>query len=203
MCDGGDGALGGRGSWGCGLGQLRCVVGRSHTAVCDRDERDDGWRVALLRTRRREHTHAAGRERLRAERRSRRSSRRGCSRRAPPETTPGSTRLPSSTDGCVFIGSFGGVAYALDAKTGHVVWQRKLEAPKPGSGGAIVGAAAIDGRVGGLPRRRVRRSLRDRAQPLDRRGDLEERTVRAAAERAASRRKAPTRTRVRSWPTAS
>jgi glucose dehydrogenase len=47
--------------------------------------------------------------------------------------------------GCVFIGSFGGVAYALDARTGHVVWQRKLDAPNPGSGGVIVGAAAIDG----------------------------------------------------------
>jgi polyvinyl alcohol dehydrogenase (cytochrome) len=47
--------------------------------------------------------------------------------------------------GCTFIGSFGGVVYALDAKTGHVVWQRKLEAPKPGSGGVIVGAAAVSG----------------------------------------------------------
>jgi outer membrane protein assembly factor BamB len=47
--------------------------------------------------------------------------------------------------GCVFIGSFGGTAYALDAKSGHVIWQRKLEAPNPGSGGAIVGAAAING----------------------------------------------------------
>jgi outer membrane protein assembly factor BamB len=45
----------------------------------------------------------------------------------------------------VFIGSFSGVAYALDAKTGHVVWQRKLEAPNPGSGGVIVGAAVVDG----------------------------------------------------------
>jgi polyvinyl alcohol dehydrogenase (cytochrome) len=47
--------------------------------------------------------------------------------------------------GCAFIGSFGGVAYALDASTGHVVWQRKLEAPNPGSGGVIVGAAAVVG----------------------------------------------------------
>ena len=45
----------------------------------------------------------------------------------------------------MFIGSFGGVAYALDAKTGHVVWQRRLEAPHPGSGGVIVGAAAVAG----------------------------------------------------------
>lgn len=49
--------------------------------------------------------------------------------------------------GCAFIGSFGGVAYALDARTGHVVWQRKLQAPNPGSGGVIVGAAAVDGRA--------------------------------------------------------
>jgi outer membrane protein assembly factor BamB len=47
--------------------------------------------------------------------------------------------------GCVYVGSFGGVVYALDASTGHVVWQRKLSAPDPGSGGVIVGAAAIDG----------------------------------------------------------
>jgi polyvinyl alcohol dehydrogenase (cytochrome) len=45
----------------------------------------------------------------------------------------------------VFIGSFGGVAYALDATTGHIVWQRKLEAANPGSGGVVVGAAAVDG----------------------------------------------------------
>jgi polyvinyl alcohol dehydrogenase (cytochrome) len=52
---------------------------------------------------------------------------------------------PVVSKGCVFIGSFGGVAYALDARTGHVVWQRKLDAPNPGSGGVIVGAAAING----------------------------------------------------------
>jgi polyvinyl alcohol dehydrogenase (cytochrome) len=57
----------------------------------------------------------------------------------------GFNSTPVVSDGCVFAGSFGGVAYALDAKTGHVLWQRKLEAPNPGSGGAIVGAAAIDG----------------------------------------------------------
>jgi polyvinyl alcohol dehydrogenase (cytochrome) len=57
----------------------------------------------------------------------------------------GFNTTPVVFDGCVFIGSFSGVAYALDARTGHVVWQRKLEAPKPGSGGVIVGAAAIDG----------------------------------------------------------
>lgn len=57
----------------------------------------------------------------------------------------GFNSTPVVADGCVFVGSFGGVAYALDAKTGHVVWQRKLEAPNPGSGGVIVGAAAIDG----------------------------------------------------------
>jgi len=58
----------------------------------------------------------------------------------------GFNTTPVVYDGCVFIGSFGGTAYALDAKTGQVVWQRKLEAPKPGSGGAIVGAAAIYGK---------------------------------------------------------
>jgi polyvinyl alcohol dehydrogenase (cytochrome) len=57
----------------------------------------------------------------------------------------GFNTTPVVYDGCVFIGSFGGVAYALDAKTGHVVWQHKLEAPNPGSGGVVVGAAAVDG----------------------------------------------------------
>jgi polyvinyl alcohol dehydrogenase (cytochrome) len=59
----------------------------------------------------------------------------------------GFNTTPVAYGGCAFIGSFGGVAYALDAKTGHVVWQRKLEAPKPGSGGVIVGAGAITGRA--------------------------------------------------------
>jgi polyvinyl alcohol dehydrogenase (cytochrome) len=57
----------------------------------------------------------------------------------------GFNSTPVVYDGCVFVGSSGGVAYALDAKTGHVVWQRQLEAPHPGSGGVIVGAAAING----------------------------------------------------------
>jgi polyvinyl alcohol dehydrogenase (cytochrome) len=57
----------------------------------------------------------------------------------------GFNSTPVVYDGCVFVGSSGGVAYALDAKTGHVVWQRKLEAPNPGSGGAIVGAALVYG----------------------------------------------------------
>jgi polyvinyl alcohol dehydrogenase (cytochrome) len=57
----------------------------------------------------------------------------------------GFNSTPVVYDGCVFAGSFGGVAYALDAKTGRVVWQRKLEAPHPGSGGVIVGAALVAG----------------------------------------------------------
>lgn len=57
----------------------------------------------------------------------------------------GFNTTPVVDGGCVFIGSFGGTAYALDAATGHVVWQRKLQAPNPGSGGVLVGAAAVDG----------------------------------------------------------
>jgi outer membrane protein assembly factor BamB len=57
----------------------------------------------------------------------------------------GFNTTPVVYGGCVFIGSFGGTAYALNASTGHVVWQRKLEAPNPGSGGVVVGAAAIYG----------------------------------------------------------
>jgi polyvinyl alcohol dehydrogenase (cytochrome) len=58
----------------------------------------------------------------------------------------GFNSTPVVYDGCVFIASFGGTAYTLDAKTGRVVWQRKLEAPNPGSGGVVVGAAAIYGK---------------------------------------------------------
>src|SRR5437879_5202758 len=57
----------------------------------------------------------------------------------------GFNATPVVYDGCVYVASFGGVAYALDAKSGLVVWQRKLEAPNPGSGGVVVGAAAIAG----------------------------------------------------------
>jgi len=39
----------------------------------------------------------------------------------------GFNTTPVTYGGCVFIGSFGGVAYALDAKSGHVVWRRTLE----------------------------------------------------------------------------
>ncbi|MGN6867779.1 MAG: outer membrane protein assembly factor BamB family protein [Solirubrobacteraceae bacterium] len=56
------------------------------------------------------------------------------------------TTTPVVSAGCVFIGSFNGYVYGLDASTGHVVWQRKLDAPNPGSGGVIVGAAAVYGR---------------------------------------------------------
>jgi polyvinyl alcohol dehydrogenase (cytochrome) len=56
------------------------------------------------------------------------------------------TTTPVVSDGCVFIGSFNGYVYGLDARGGHVVWQRKLDAPNPGSGGVIVGAAAVYGR---------------------------------------------------------
>jgi polyvinyl alcohol dehydrogenase (cytochrome) len=59
----------------------------------------------------------------------------------------GFNTTPVVYDGCVFTGSFGGTAYALNAATGHVVWQRKLEAPNPGSGGVVVGAPAIYGQA--------------------------------------------------------
>jgi polyvinyl alcohol dehydrogenase (cytochrome) len=57
----------------------------------------------------------------------------------------GFNTTPVVYNGCAFIGSFGGVVYALDVRTGGVVWQRKLDAPNPGSGGVIVGAAAVTG----------------------------------------------------------
>jgi outer membrane protein assembly factor BamB len=57
----------------------------------------------------------------------------------------GFNTTPVVYGGCVFIGSSGGVVYALDAQTGKVEWQHKVDAPNPGSGGAIVGAGAVDG----------------------------------------------------------
>jgi polyvinyl alcohol dehydrogenase (cytochrome) len=52
---------------------------------------------------------------------------------------------PVVAGGCVFVGSTGGVAYAIDAATGKPVWQRRLDAPNPGLGGALVGAPAVSG----------------------------------------------------------
>ena len=59
----------------------------------------------------------------------------------------GFNSTPVVYGGCVYVASFGGTAYALDAKTGRVIWRRTLEAPKPGSGGVVVGAAAISGKT--------------------------------------------------------
>ena len=53
---------------------------------------------------------------------------------------------PIVADGCVFVGSGGGVVYALDQATGAVQWKRSLDAPQPGLGGAIVGAPAVANR---------------------------------------------------------
>ncbi len=52
---------------------------------------------------------------------------------------------PVVAGGCVFAGSTGGVAYAVSAATGAPVWQRQLDAPTPGLGGALVGAPAVSG----------------------------------------------------------
>jgi len=58
----------------------------------------------------------------------------------------GFNSTPVVDDGCVYVASAGGSAYALDARTGHLVWRRTLEASNPGSGGTDVGAAAISGK---------------------------------------------------------
>ena len=50
---------------------------------------------------------------------------------------------PVVARGCVFVGSAKGVAYALDAGTGDLVWKRQLDVPTPGAGGALVGAPAV------------------------------------------------------------
>ena len=102
---------------------------------------------------------------------------RGPSRRARPGTKPGSTPRRSSTrDAC---SSRRSAAWLRARREDRRVssGSAKLRTPHPGSGGAVVGAAAIYGGLGCLPRRRVRRAVCDRAEPLDRRGDLEERAV--------------------------
>jgi polyvinyl alcohol dehydrogenase (cytochrome) len=53
---------------------------------------------------------------------------------------------PVVSGGCVYIGSTNAVAYALNATTGKVVWQRKLPLSSAGFGGGIVGAPAVDGK---------------------------------------------------------
>jgi outer membrane protein assembly factor BamB len=52
---------------------------------------------------------------------------------------------PVIDGGCAFVGSSGGVAYAVDASSGKLVWKRRLPASSPGVGGTIVGAAAVSG----------------------------------------------------------
>jgi outer membrane protein assembly factor BamB len=52
---------------------------------------------------------------------------------------------PVVAGGCVFAGSSGGMAYAVNAASGAPVWRRQLDAPNPGLGGALVGAPAVSG----------------------------------------------------------
>ena len=49
--------------------------------------------------------------------------------------------------GCVFVGSGAGIAYAIDASTGALVWRRVLDVPTAGTGGALVGAPALTSRA--------------------------------------------------------
>ncbi len=61
----------------------------------------------------------------------------------------GFNATPIVDGGCVFVGSAGGFAYALDASDGHVIWQSKLDdsssGPAQAAGGALVGSPAITG----------------------------------------------------------
>ena len=52
---------------------------------------------------------------------------------------------PVTSGGCVFVGSAAGVLYAINAADGKLAWKRQLSVSSPGLGGAIVGAAAVDG----------------------------------------------------------
>ena len=52
---------------------------------------------------------------------------------------------PVVAGGCVFAGSTAGDVYAVDTRTGKLVWQRRFTVPSPGLGGAIVGAGAVYG----------------------------------------------------------
>jgi outer membrane protein assembly factor BamB len=53
--------------------------------------------------------------------------------------------VPVVSGGCAFIGSGAGVVYAVDMSSGALVWKRQLDVPKPGLGGAVVGAATVHG----------------------------------------------------------
>ncbi len=64
-------------------------------------------------------------------------------RTAPVGTTSSLQSTPVVAGGCVFVGTSDGVAYALDGDSGSPVWQRQLDAPNPGLGGALVGAPAV------------------------------------------------------------
>ncbi|HXA29049.1 MAG TPA: PQQ-binding-like beta-propeller repeat protein [Candidatus Angelobacter sp.] len=55
---------------------------------------------------------------------------------------------PLATDGCVFFTATNGGVYALNARTGALVWRHVTPVVTPGLGGGIVGGAAVrDGRV--------------------------------------------------------
>jgi polyvinyl alcohol dehydrogenase (cytochrome) len=59
----------------------------------------------------------------------------------------GFNSTPAVYRGCVFVGSAGGTAYALNASDGHIVWQRKIGDFNASAGGAMVGGAAVAGRA--------------------------------------------------------
>jgi polyvinyl alcohol dehydrogenase (cytochrome) len=53
--------------------------------------------------------------------------------------------VPVVAGGCAFIGSAAGNVFAIKMSDGSLVWRRHIDVPKPGLGGAIVGAAAVTG----------------------------------------------------------
>ena len=54
---------------------------------------------------------------------------------------------PVESGGCVFVGSSTGRLYALDARTGALVWSHQVPVATEGLGGTIVGAPAVVGHL--------------------------------------------------------
>src|SRR5437763_4943593 len=64
---------------------------------------------------------------------------------AAPSGDAGINASPVVANGCVYTGATDGSIFALDATTGRLVWTAKQTATTPGTGGTIVGSAAVSG----------------------------------------------------------
>jgi glucose dehydrogenase len=80
------------------------------------------------------------------------------------------TGTPVVADGCVYVASNGGWVYALNAETGEMVWQIKLDAAGTGAfSGGIPGTVARVRRTGVRRREQASRRVCDRTGSGNRR----------------------------------